>query len=73
MLPLLAYQKLTGYIDGSLLSPSLTIVNNDVTVSNPAYISWLAADQRALILIQSALTEEAMAETLGHRTARAVW
>nr|GEX52385.1 putative zinc finger, CCHC-type, Gag-polypeptide of LTR copia-type [Tanacetum cinerariifolium] len=73
MLPLLAYQKLTGYINGSLLSHLHTIVTNNVIASNPAYISWLSVDQRALILIQSSLTEEAMAETLGHKTDRVVW
>ncbi|GKE06071.1 zinc finger, CCHC-type containing LTR copia-type gag-polypeptide [Tanacetum coccineum] len=72
MLPLLANQKLTVYIDGSLLSPSPTIVTNDVIASNPAYISWISAEQRALILIQSWLTEEAMADP-GHKTARALW
>ena len=41
--------------------------------TNPAYTTWAAADQRALIIIQSSLSEEAMAETLGHTTARGIW
>ncbi|GJY47624.1 zinc finger, CCHC-type containing LTR copia-type gag-polypeptide [Tanacetum coccineum] len=73
MLHLLAYQKLNGYIDGSLLLPSPTIVTNNVIASNPSYITWLSTDQRALILIQSSLPKEAMAETLGHKTVGAVW
>ncbi|GKE69862.1 putative RNA-directed DNA polymerase [Tanacetum coccineum] len=40
---------------------------------NPAYTSWVAADQRALILIQSSLSKESMAETLGHTTSHAIW
>ena len=73
MLPLLAYQQLMGYVDGSIPKPSKTITNGDVTSPNPAYASWIAADQRALLLIQASLSEEAMAETLGHSTSHAVW
>lgn len=73
MLPLLSYQKLTGYVDGSIPKPAPTIVTGEQTVPNPAYASWIAADQRALILLQSSLSEEAMAETLGHDTSHAVW
>ncbi|GJV32261.1 DNA-directed DNA polymerase [Tanacetum coccineum] len=73
LLPLLAYQKLTGYIDGPIATPSPTIVNDSVSSPNPAYSSWITGDQRALLLIQSSLSEEAMAETLGHTTAKDVW
>ncbi|GJR00285.1 retrovirus-related pol polyprotein from transposon TNT 1-94 [Tanacetum coccineum] len=73
MLHLLAYQKLIGYIDGSILSPLPTMVTNNVIASNPFYITWLSTDQRALILIQSSLPKEEMAETLGHKTTGAVW
>ncbi|PWA67941.1 zinc finger, CCHC-type, Gag-polypeptide of LTR copia-type [Artemisia annua] len=65
MLPLLAYQQLTGYVDGSIPKPSATITNGDNTSPNPAYASWIAADQPSL-------SEEAMAETLGHSTSHAV-
>ncbi|GJV79029.1 zinc finger, CCHC-type containing LTR copia-type gag-polypeptide [Tanacetum coccineum] len=70
VLPLLAYQKLTGYINGSISSPPPTIADAKSTApkDNPAYLSWLASDQRALILLQSSLSEEAMAETLSHKT-----
>lgn len=73
MVPLLAYQQLTGYVDGSIPPPPATITNGETTSPNPAYASWSTADQRALILIQSSLSEEAMAETLGYSTSRAVW
>nr|GFB84845.1 zinc finger, CCHC-type, Gag-polypeptide of LTR copia-type [Tanacetum cinerariifolium] len=73
VLPLLANQKLTGYINGSIPVPSNTIVTRTTTPPNPAYSSWVAADQRALIVIQSSLSEETMAETLGHTTARGIW
>ncbi|GJZ69163.1 hypothetical protein Tco_0632713 [Tanacetum coccineum] len=48
MIPLLAYQKLTGYVDGSIPQPSLTITTGETSSPNPAYASWIAADQRAL-------------------------
>lgn len=73
MIPLLAYQKLTGYVDGSIPKPSATMGTDDQKIANPAYASWIAAYQRALILLQSLLSEEATAETLGHDTSHAVW
>ena len=73
MVPLLSYQQLTGYVDGSIPKPSSTITTDKVISANPAYTKWVAADQRALILIQSSLSQEAMAETLGHTTSHAVW
>ncbi|GJT51449.1 retrovirus-related pol polyprotein from transposon TNT 1-94 [Tanacetum coccineum] len=73
MLPLLAYQKLTGYVDGSIPKLSAMITTGDTSSPNPAYVSWIVADQRALILIQSSLSEEAMAKTLGHSTSHDVW
>nr|GEY97778.1 retrovirus-related Pol polyprotein from transposon TNT 1-94 [Tanacetum cinerariifolium] len=43
------------------------ITTGDASSPNPTYVSWIAADQGTLILIQSSLSEEAMAETLGLR------
>nr|GEY50376.1 putative zinc finger, CCHC-type, Gag-polypeptide of LTR copia-type [Tanacetum cinerariifolium] len=73
VLPLLGYQKLTGYIDGTIIAPSPTITTGTTTSPNLAYATWHGADQRALILIKSSLSEEAMAKTLGHTTACAIW
>lgn len=73
MFPLLSYQKLIGYADGSIPKPAPTIVTGEQTTANPAYASWIAADQRALILLQPSLTEEAMAGTLGHDISHVVW
>nr|GFC50920.1 zinc finger, CCHC-type, Gag-polypeptide of LTR copia-type [Tanacetum cinerariifolium] len=50
-----------------------TIVNNDVTLPYLCYTKWIAGDQRALLLIQASLSEEAMAETLDHTTSKAMW
>nr|GEY88124.1 RNA-directed DNA polymerase, eukaryota [Tanacetum cinerariifolium] len=62
-----------GLLRGAKLAPSPTITTGTTTSPNPTYATWHGPDQRALILIQSSLSEEAMAEILGHTTARATW
>ncbi|GJU74470.1 putative RNA-directed DNA polymerase [Tanacetum coccineum] len=66
--PLPLAMKLTGYVDGSIPMSSFTITSCESTSPNPAYCSWVVVDQRTLILFQSSLSEEAMAETLGNST-----
>lgn len=73
MLPLLSYQQLTGYVDGTIPKPPPTLTTGDTTVPNTAYTSWVAIDLRELILLQSSLSEEAIAETLDHNTSHDVW
>ncbi|GKA96928.1 zinc finger, CCHC-type containing LTR copia-type gag-polypeptide [Tanacetum coccineum] len=70
MLPLLSYQKLTNHIDGTT-APSATITSGDQSIPNPAFTTWNDFDQRAVILLNSSLTEEAAAEVLGLTTAHA--
>ncbi|GJT25086.1 JmjC domain-containing protein [Tanacetum coccineum] len=72
MLPLLSYQKLTNHIDGTT-APSATIASGDQSILNPAFTSWNDFDQRAVILLNSSITEEAAAEVLGLTTAHAIW
>lgn len=55
------------------LSPSTTITVEGKSSPNPAYLAWHEADQRALLILQSSLSEEAMAESLGSATAREIW
>lgn len=64
---------MVGHVDGSLTPPPRTITADANTSSNPAYLSWKEDDQRALIILQSSLSEEAMAEVLNLATARDVW
>ncbi|PWA58587.1 zinc finger, CCHC-type, Gag-polypeptide of LTR copia-type [Artemisia annua] len=64
MLPLLSYQKLTNHIGGTI-TLSATIMVDDQSVPNPAFTTWNDLDQRAIILLNSSLTEEAAAEVLG--------
>lgn len=68
--PLLSYQNLLGHIDGSSLAPPTTITVEGKSSPNPAYIAWHEADQWALLILQSSLLEEVMAESLGLATAR---
>lgn len=73
MTPLLSYQHLLGHVDGSSNAPPPSITVDNKTTVNPELAEWQAADQRALILLQASLTEEAFSEVVGLSTARAVW
>ncbi|KAI3506048.1 hypothetical protein L1887_28402 [Cichorium endivia] len=65
LLPLLAYQNLLDNVDGSADAPPSEIVSDGKPAPNPAYSAWLSADQRAVILLQASLSEEASSEIAG--------
>ncbi|KAM0068395.1 putative RNA-directed DNA polymerase [Helianthus debilis subsp. tardiflorus] len=71
--PLLSLQGLISHIDSLVDSPTPTITTNDKTSPNPEYVSWLAADQRTMVLINATLSEEAMTVVVGLATARQRW
>lgn len=71
--PLLSHQKLLAHVDGSSTSPSPDLTVDGKVTPNPGYASWLEEDQRVLLLLQSSLTEEAMAKVIGVSTARELW
>ncbi|KAJ0495996.1 hypothetical protein HanIR_Chr12g0615181 [Helianthus annuus] len=73
VIPVLSYLKLLGHVTGDTPSPSETILTDNKTVVNPDFLKWQLADQKVLLLLNSTLTQEAMAETIGHTTAKAVW
>ncbi|GKC46334.1 putative RNA-directed DNA polymerase [Tanacetum coccineum] len=73
MLPLFSYQKLLPYIDDTSTSPPETIQVDGNSAPNLAFSSWTDLDQRAVILLNSSLTEEAAAEVLGLSNARSIW
>lgn len=73
MTPLLTYQNLFDHIDGSSPAPPSHLVVDGKPTLNPAHAEWLAADQRAVILLQASLTEEAFSEIVGLTTARSIW
>lgn len=62
-----------GHVDGSIPPPSATIQVEGASNPNPTYKTWLDNDQRALLIIQSSLSEEAMADTLNLSFAHVIW
>ncbi|GJX38856.1 hypothetical protein Tco_0252159, partial [Tanacetum coccineum] len=51
--------KLANHIDGTT-APSATITSGDQSIPNPAFTTWNDFDQRAVILLNSSLTEEVL-------------
>ncbi|CAH1413443.1 unnamed protein product [Lactuca virosa] len=56
---LLQYQNLLPLVDGSSTKPPSTIVKEGTSILNPELTEWQSADQRAVILLQASLSEEA--------------
>ncbi|KAM0045580.1 putative RNA-directed DNA polymerase [Helianthus debilis subsp. tardiflorus] len=73
LLPLLANQGLLGHVDGSIEPPAKTTLVNSVQQTNPEFTAWSVSDQQAVLILNSSLTEEAIAEILGLTTARQIW
>ncbi|KAD3641226.1 hypothetical protein E3N88_30450 [Mikania micrantha] len=73
MIPLLSYQQLLSHVDGTQNAPPPLITNNDKSVDNPAYITWIQAEQQAIIILNASLTEEALSVTVGLSSARDIW
>ncbi|KAM0058671.1 putative RNA-directed DNA polymerase [Helianthus debilis subsp. tardiflorus] len=71
--PLLHHQDWYRFVNGSYTAPSKTTTVDAKEAPNPEYVSWLESDQRIRLLLQSSLTEEAMAEVLGLSSSREVW
>ncbi|KAJ9544175.1 hypothetical protein OSB04_023882 [Centaurea solstitialis] len=73
MTPLLSLQGLSEHVDGSSPIPTTEIIVDGKNVPNPALPVWIEKDQRAIILLQALLTEEAFSEVVGLSTSRAIW
>jgi hypothetical protein len=72
--PLLTSQELFGFLDGTIIAPSLMVTDsNGVTKPNPSYSSWMHTDQMLLSLLYSSLTEESMSEVLGLQHSHEAW
>ncbi|GJS22683.1 putative reverse transcriptase domain-containing protein [Tanacetum coccineum] len=50
-----------------------TIVQNEKTIINPAFASWMVADQWTVIILHASLSEEAISMIVGLTTARDIW
>ncbi|KAJ0752082.1 putative RNA-directed DNA polymerase [Helianthus annuus] len=71
--PVLSSQGLLGHVDGSTATPPKNITVNDKTSVNPDFTTWTEKDQTVRLLIQSSLSEEAMAEIIGLTSAKDIW
>ncbi|XP_076931048.1 uncharacterized protein LOC143596061 [Bidens hawaiensis] len=69
MLPIVSFQNLLLYIDGSVPQPSSTITVENKFVPNPE----VAQDRKAVIILNASLTEEVVSEVLGILGARNIW
>ena len=81
IVPYLHGQRLFGFVDGTISSPSLTIINPEAAtsqtvhaeISNPHYSTWYDQDQVVLSALVSSLSENIMAQMVGLSTSREVW
>ena len=75
-LPLLNYQNLTGFVDGTTPAPSKEILdpnNSNQTIPNPDFINWFAKDQMLMTWLLSSLTEEVYSYVIGLTSSLQVW
>ncbi|KAJ9545242.1 hypothetical protein OSB04_024949 [Centaurea solstitialis] len=70
MLPYLYGQKLFGFIDGSIPSPTQFLQDG---TTNPEFITWFQQDQLLLSIIISSLSESIVGQILHYRSSSAVW
>ncbi|KAJ0938485.1 putative RNA-directed DNA polymerase [Helianthus annuus] len=73
MLLVLEFHKVTAEVDADASPPSATVTVDDKTTPNPEAAIWTTNDRKAILLIKSALTEEAATEVLGLKTAKDIW
>lgn len=71
--PLLNHQKWMSHVDGSSTIPPPKILVDGNEIWNPAHEAWIDVDQKVLLILQSSLSEESMAEVLGLSSPREVW
>lgn len=69
--PLFFSQKFLPYVNGSLPSPSKTVVDSAGSTSlNSMYVKWYANDQIVKVFLTSTLSEETLATVIGCATSR---
>jgi hypothetical protein len=75
-IPILNYQNLHGFIDGSLPPPPKTILSSDetpISVPNMEYEKWFTKDQMLLSWLLASLTEEVFPYVIGLESSKVVW
>jgi hypothetical protein len=81
IVPYLRGQRLFGFVDGTISSPSPTIINPEAAtsqtvpaeISNSYYSTWYDQDQVVLSALVSSLFENILAQMVGLSTSREVW
>ncbi|KAL4560122.1 hypothetical protein LXL04_032271 [Taraxacum kok-saghyz] len=73
LLPLHTYQNLLPLVDGTSPAPPSEQVVAGKPAPNSDFAAWQSANQRAVILLQASLSEEAFSEVVGLSTAREIW
>jgi histone deacetylase 1/2 len=81
IVPYLRGQRLFGFVDGTISSPSPTIPNPEAAtsqtapaeISNPHYSTWYDQDQVVLSALVSSLSENILAQMVGLSKSREVW
>ena len=74
--PLLNYQNLTGFVDGSTVAPSKTIKDSSTLpaeIPNPKYETWYKKDQMLHSWILSSISEERFPYVIGLSSSYEVW
>lgn len=71
--PLLLHQNWMQFVDRSYPTPSKFIIVNDKETPNPNYLSWVETYQKVLLILQTSLSEEAMAEVINLSSFHVVW
>ncbi|PWA41128.1 zinc finger, CCHC-type [Artemisia annua] len=73
ILPVLSCQGLLGHVDDTSSLPPAEITQGDKSITNPDYIKWFANDQKAVMILNASLTEEAIAEVFGLQDSPSMW
>jgi hypothetical protein len=78
VLPEIRGAQLFGFLDGSIAEPAKTIKTKDkdgeeVTISNPEYVHWVAQDQIVLGFLVRNMAREVLTQVVGLNTSAAVW
>ncbi|KAF5480780.1 hypothetical protein F2P56_001496 [Juglans regia] len=71
MVPYLRGQDLFHFVDGSSKPPSRFL--SDKTTINPTFLAWTKTDQMILSAIISTLSDNLIAQMVGHSTSQAAW
>lgn len=70
---LLLHQKWMSHVDGSSFAPPSKTLIDGKKAPNPTHNAWVELDQKALLILQSSLSEESISKVLGFSSPREVW